>query len=72
MPVPLAKVAPSTLRKANGGLHSQEHFPVTSRLALEEKARMERPLLVGGIMRQSLEALEQVQVGMGRPVYTPT
>ena len=72
MPVPLAKVAPSMLRKANEELHSREHLPVTSRLASEEKARMERSLLVGGIMRRLLEALEQVQVGMGRLVYTPT
>lgn len=56
----------------NRELYSRGYLPVTSRLALGEKTRMERPLLVGGITKRLLEVLEQDQVGMGHLVYTPT
>lgn len=54
----------------NRGLYSQEHFTVTSRSGLEEKARMEIPLPVGGITKRSLGAPGQVQDGTGRLVCT--
>ena len=59
-------------RKRESRIALTRAFPVTSRLASEERTRMERPSLVGDITKRSLEVLEQGRAGTGRLVYTPT